>query len=265
VAGVIDPGADRAVYKQIADLLRTAIVTGELEPGAQLPSESELVEEHGVARGTARQAIMQLRNEGLIESAHGRGSFVRERGSAVLLRTDRLSRGWEIGRDPDDPPSERDGWEIGPLLDEPMLKAETTQLDKTRARVEVAERLGLPTGADVLMRSWSEMGRDSVQALVASFIPWDVAKAARLKQVKTGPAVYAALANSGHQLVRFGEEIEARMPTAAEGRALSISPGVPVMSVLRVSYTSENRPIEVCTSVMSGDRYRLLYEVPAAG
>jgi GntR family transcriptional regulator len=263
VAGRVDPGADRAVYKQIADLLRTAIVTGELGPGAQLPSENELVEEHGVARGTARQAIMQLRNEGLIESIHGLGSYVRERGPAVLLRTDRLSRGWEIGRDPDDLPSERDGWEIGPLPDEPMLKVETTQLGKARAFASVAERLGLATGADVLVRSWNEIVRDRAQALVASYVPWEVAKVAGLKQVNTGPGVYAALANSGHRLVWFGEEVEARMPTAAEGRALSISPGVPVMAVLRVSYTTENRPIEVCTSVMSGDRYRLLYEVQA--
>jgi DNA-binding FadR family transcriptional regulator len=36
--------------------------------GVQVPSEHELVAEYGVARGTARQAIVLLRNEGLIEA-----------------------------------------------------------------------------------------------------------------------------------------------------------------------------------------------------
>ena len=70
MAGVIDPTGDRAVYKQIADQLRAAIATGVLGPGEQVPSEHELVAEYGVARGTARQAIMLLRNEGLIEAVH---------------------------------------------------------------------------------------------------------------------------------------------------------------------------------------------------
>jgi GntR family transcriptional regulator len=74
---VVDPQADRPVYKQIADQLRAAIATGALQPGEQVPSEHELVEAYGVARGTARQAIMLLRNEGLIEAIHCLGSFVR--------------------------------------------------------------------------------------------------------------------------------------------------------------------------------------------
>jgi DNA-binding transcriptional regulator YhcF (GntR family) len=104
LAGVVDPQADRPVYRQIADLLRAAIMTGELGAGEQVPSEHELVAEYGVARGTARQAIMLLRNEGLIEAVHGLGCFVREPEPVERLRPDRLSDGWEIGRDPDDPP-----------------------------------------------------------------------------------------------------------------------------------------------------------------
>jgi hypothetical protein len=51
VAGVVDPRGDRPVYRQIADLLRSAIATGVLGPGEQVPSEHELAAEHGVARG----------------------------------------------------------------------------------------------------------------------------------------------------------------------------------------------------------------------
>jgi DNA-binding transcriptional MocR family regulator len=91
VAGVVDPQADRPVYKQIADQLRAAIATGVLGPGEQVPSEHDLVAEYGVARGTARQAIMLLRNEGLIP-----GAFV---SSGVSERDDRAADGDNRGAD----------------------------------------------------------------------------------------------------------------------------------------------------------------------
>jgi GntR family transcriptional regulator len=61
------------VYKQIADRLRSAIKGGAYGSGDLLPSEHELAAEYGVARGTAREAIMLLGNEGLIDAVHGLG------------------------------------------------------------------------------------------------------------------------------------------------------------------------------------------------
>jgi GntR family transcriptional regulator len=52
-------------------------VSGELEPDSPLPSELQLVQEYGIARGTARHAIEVLRNEGLVVTVQGRGSYVK--------------------------------------------------------------------------------------------------------------------------------------------------------------------------------------------
>ncbi|MBA3852294.1 MAG: GntR family transcriptional regulator, partial [Chloroflexi bacterium] len=52
----IDPTSDRAAYRQIADRLREAVLRGDLESGAQLPSERALMEDYKAARGTVRQA-----------------------------------------------------------------------------------------------------------------------------------------------------------------------------------------------------------------
>jgi DNA-binding GntR family transcriptional regulator len=68
------------LYVQLADILRDMIEAGELQPGAALPSESYLQEEHGVARGTVRMAIGILRAEGLVVTLAGRGTFVRTPG-----------------------------------------------------------------------------------------------------------------------------------------------------------------------------------------
>jgi GntR family transcriptional regulator len=266
LAGVVDPQADRPVYKQIADLLRGAIATGELEPGAQVPSEHELCAKYGVARGTARQAIMLLRNEGLIEAIHGLGSFVREPEPIERLRPDRLSHGWEIGRDPDDPPPDDGapgliGGPLGAPPEEWMMHVETKQLSKARAPADVAALLGLSDGAAVLLRRWETLYEDSVRAIASSYVPWHIATAAGLTDIDTGPAMYLAMADSGHGATRIIEEVQARMPTSTEAHRLNLKSGVPVLSVQRVNHTADGRAVEVTVSVMSADRYRLVYEL----
>ncbi|MER7439991.1 winged helix-turn-helix domain-containing protein [Micromonospora avicenniae] len=74
---MIDPSADRAVFRQLADLLRDRITSGDLAPGASLPSELRLAQEHGLSRTSVRQAIALLRSEGLVIVEPPRGTFVR--------------------------------------------------------------------------------------------------------------------------------------------------------------------------------------------
>jgi GntR family transcriptional regulator len=64
---------------QDAAILRARIASGELAPDRPVPSEAKLVQEYGIARGTARRAIEVLRDEGLVITVHGRGTYVRPR------------------------------------------------------------------------------------------------------------------------------------------------------------------------------------------
>jgi DNA-binding GntR family transcriptional regulator len=66
-------------YRRIAADLRGRIEHGELTAGDALPSEAAIVKEYDVARGTARAALISLENEGLVDSIHGKGRFVRRR------------------------------------------------------------------------------------------------------------------------------------------------------------------------------------------
>jgi DNA-binding FadR family transcriptional regulator len=56
--------------------LKDKILAGDLPAGHKLPSESQLIEEFGVSRTVIREAVTRLRAEGLVETFHGRGSFV---------------------------------------------------------------------------------------------------------------------------------------------------------------------------------------------
>ena len=64
-------------YRQIAAELREAIEAGRLAPGSVLPSEADLVAQHGVSRFTVRHALAVLEADGLISTRPGRGRYVR--------------------------------------------------------------------------------------------------------------------------------------------------------------------------------------------
>ncbi|MFI2709644.1 GntR family transcriptional regulator [Micromonospora sp. NPDC018662] len=66
------------LYRQLADLLAKQIEEGTLRPGQPLPSELHLQQTYGVARGTVRMAMRELRDRGLVITVHARGTFVAE-------------------------------------------------------------------------------------------------------------------------------------------------------------------------------------------
>jgi DNA-binding GntR family transcriptional regulator len=75
----IEPISEIPIYRQLADILRAQIEAGELPPGGLVPSEQQLMGQHGIARDTVRAAIKVLRDEGLVVTAPGKGTFVRRR------------------------------------------------------------------------------------------------------------------------------------------------------------------------------------------
>ncbi|GAA4944494.1 hypothetical protein GCM10023224_29440 [Streptomonospora halophila] len=69
------------LYRQLADIIAAKIASGELPPDTPVPSEVRLAEEYGVARLTARRAMRDLRERGLVVTVMGKGTFVAEDGS----------------------------------------------------------------------------------------------------------------------------------------------------------------------------------------
>ena len=59
----------------VADLLQW-IQQGVVRPGTKLPSETELMNQYGVSRTVVREAITQLKANGIVRTFQGKGSFV---------------------------------------------------------------------------------------------------------------------------------------------------------------------------------------------
>ena len=68
----------RLTASQIAAELADSIRSAELQPGALVPSERELIERFGTTKSTAGKAIALLQAEGLVRTETGRGTFVQD-------------------------------------------------------------------------------------------------------------------------------------------------------------------------------------------
>lgn len=64
------------LHEQLLNEIRRCILSGEWAPGSQVTSELTLQAELRISRSTIRQALNAARNEGLIETAAGKGTFV---------------------------------------------------------------------------------------------------------------------------------------------------------------------------------------------
>src|SRR5690606_18935881 len=67
-----------ARYLQLATLFRNRITSGEWAVDQRIPNVADLADEFSVARGTIREALGVLADEGLIERFRAKGSFVRK-------------------------------------------------------------------------------------------------------------------------------------------------------------------------------------------
>lgn len=75
---MINPAADRPVYLQVADALRSLIRLGDLAPGSHLQAEADMAYDYDVSIVTIRRALGVLEAEGLVERQPGRRTRVRE-------------------------------------------------------------------------------------------------------------------------------------------------------------------------------------------
>lgn len=80
---------------RIASHIGKEIAEGRILPGERLPTEHILAKTFGVSRSVVREAIAELRNEGLVETRQGIGAFVSEakgRGSIRIEQTELYDR-----------------------------------------------------------------------------------------------------------------------------------------------------------------------------
>jgi len=243
-----------ALYHRIAADLREKIQSGQLPPGARLPTEQEIGTTYGVSRNTVRLALAALANEGSIASIPGRGTFVRER----ILTTYHAS--WAESRErmaSDQGDAYRN--ELQAQSRHPTYRDFAMRI--VPATAEHATRLGVEESAALVLRSIARHVDGQPSSLQDSYYPMDLAQECGLLTPHDIPGgTIRAMADHGHVEIGYIDEITTRMPTPDEANTLRLGSGVPVLVYARTSYT-KTRPARLTLTVFAGDQNRIVYEL----
>ncbi len=72
----LDSSSSTPLYRQLADIIRASIESGEFKRDSQIPTETVLSQQYEISRITVRKALEELTDEGLLVRKQGKGTFV---------------------------------------------------------------------------------------------------------------------------------------------------------------------------------------------
>ena len=81
---IISNSSGKPIYEQITTQIKNKIITGELRPGDALPSMRVLAKELSISVITTKRAYADLEQDGFIETAPGKGSFVAQKNTEFI-------------------------------------------------------------------------------------------------------------------------------------------------------------------------------------
>lgn len=245
----------RPLQVRIADDMRNQIRQGLLVPGDKLPTLHVLAERYGVSVMAARRSIELLRQEGLLTSRRGSGTYVRELKRVRRYGLQRYSRSVWSGHEPQSV-LRAEGTEQGQKVEQ------TSQTEQLPAPSFVAVRLpDVVEGDLVYVRKRVTKLDGTINQSVDSY--FSVATADRLPNgvYEEGPGGHIADIDQISTVQEVQEEISARMPTGPEASRLSIPPGTPVFEVLRTYHTVDG-PLDVAQFLIRADMAVFDYRFP---
>jgi GntR family transcriptional regulator len=247
------------LYHEIAESLRRQIDSGVLHRGDRLPTEDELMQQHGVSRSTARAAARELKDQGLVETLHGKGSYVAHRVEPV---TTTLTL---------DPAGSGTGGGEGRFYDAEVARTGRSssvgafRLQIEQARPWLAGKLMIAAGTDIIGRHERRFVDGIPWSLQTSYYPRELAESAPAladpRPMDVGTVAY--LRDHGIDQVGYRDSIEMRPPYQIEREFFGLQNGRSVLVVehSRVAFSHHQRPMRLTITVYLADRNRFVIEV----
>ncbi|MER8101989.1 GntR family transcriptional regulator [Kitasatospora sp. NPDC094016] len=247
-------------YQRLAADLRRRIAEGEFTADAALPVESELERQYGVARNTVRLAVDVLVNEGRLVRLQGKGTYLREH--PVL---DHRAYGPTLAPAPRDCLAVPSAVYLGEAAEAGRELTTDFEMMIVRARVDIAERLGLRPGEAIVVRRQLRLLDREPYSIEESHYRAGLAAGTPLMEpdpVEGGDE--AVLDELGRTEIGAVDHLVARMPGPEEAQWFQGGPGVPLVVQTRVTYDRRG-PVRVIETRYSADRSRLVYGIGDLG
>jgi GntR family transcriptional regulator len=250
------------MYQQIADDLRFKIETGELAPGAQLPTELELRERYEASRNTIRDAIKRLTSLGLVETKPGQGTFVVQKIDPFVTTLTGVSEG---------PGSDPEGAAYLSEVSERHRKAlaTTPRVEIQVPHDEIARRLRTESGTQVISRHQQRFIDGIPWSLQTSYYPMEFVTSGRAtdllkaQDMRDGVVKYLGEA-MGLKQVGYRDWITARTPDSNEQSFFRISHDATVFEIFRTGFDETGTPMRLTVTVFPADRNQFIVNVGRA-
>ena len=234
MAAVPDAPLFSPLYRQIAGLITRSLQASEWKPGEAIPSELDLAARYKVSQGTVRKAIDDLAATNLLVRRQGKGTFVATHAEETTqFRFLRLA--------PDSAPGAPKAGEREPL------SRRFLDCRRQRAPAEVARAIGLHGGEAALQVRRLLYFRGQPVVLDDIWLPAALFKGLTSSRLSAYQGTMYGLfeAEFGVRMLRAEEQIRALAADAAAAELLQVAVGAPLLSVERVSYTYDDRPVEL--------------------
>jgi GntR family transcriptional regulator len=226
------------LYRQIHELIRHRISTGEYPQGAQIPSENELCVELRVSRVTLREALRKLAQDRLLIKVPGKGTFVAPEPAKGLSRVKYAGFLEDL--------QER-------VLSLSVVEVETARVtpsDELRQRL----RLG-PSDTELVVFKRLRHIEDEPVSYTLNYLPPAIGDRVDVERLYTVPLLQILREDLQIPIVRAHETIAASPADAEVARKLGIPVLFPVMHMKRVMFTTNDRPLELVETFYRADKY----------
>ncbi|MES2127530.1 MAG: GntR family transcriptional regulator [Pseudomonadota bacterium] len=232
-----DANDNSPLYMQLARKLIQEVRDGRYQVDQALPSERALSEQLDVSRVTARKAIDQLVEQGLVVRRRGSGNYVAPRIEQPLSNLSSFSeqlqqRGYKPGSQ----------W----LKRAIVVAAADEQLS-----------LGLSSNTKVARLERLRLADDVVMAYEVSVIPAAVLP----RPEEVGNSLYEHLAKTGQMPVRALQHIRAMNASPTLAGQLGIADGTAVLFITRIGYLESGQAVELTHSYCRSDHYDFVAEM----
>lgn len=238
-----------AKYLEIAEALRGQIDRGELTVGDQLPTEQVLIDRFGASRSTIRQALQELRQDGLVDMRHGVGVFVAPPNVVRRLDSrDRLSRARR---------ERNEAAFLAEAQDQGFAPSSSVRVWFEPAQ-DYGSLLGIGETDELCVRDRVMRADGRPIMLAVSRLPRSITRGTALEETDTGPGgAHARLEELGHPPSFHEEVVSAKIPTSNERKMLDIAGGA-ALTVRRTTWSGD-RIVEINDMVMPAAAYELRY------
>jgi len=230
----LDRSATTPLYLQLAQAIEHAILTGELAAGDRLENELSLTDRLGVSRPTARQAIQELVNKGLL---------IRKRGVGTQVVHPQFSR------------DER----LSSLYDDLLAAGKTPRTRLLEAAVgplpaEITDQVSWPDDGPYLRLRRLRLADDLPLAVLTNFLPARIGlDPADLEQ----RGLYACLRDLGVNLRLAHQRVSARLATEEEAGLLGQPPPLACLTADRLAYDDSGRLVEYGRHIYNAEYYSI--------